>query len=74
MASQRRPTFRKLLSMYLSHSFELRMKFGLSITRSMMHVLVLTRSLITPFGWENMINFSEVLVAKVLGMAFDHFC
>ena len=24
--------------------------------------------LLTPFGWEDMINFSEILVAKVLGM------
>ena len=49
------------------------MKFGLIITHSMMHVLVFT-DLLTPFGWEDMINFSEILVAKVLGMAFGHFC
>ena len=49
------------------------MKFSLNITHFMMHVLVFTGSL-NSFGWEDMINFSEILVAKVLGMAFGHFC
>ena len=49
------------------------MKFCLSIAHFMMHVWSLP-DLLTPFRWEDMINFSEILVAKVLGMAFGHFC
>ena len=50
------------------------MKFGLSIIHSMVHVIWSLPDLLTLFGWEDMINFVENLVAKVLGMAFGQFC
>ena len=65
MASQRRPTFRKLLGMYLCHSFELRNEIWFEYCSLYDACFGLYQ---ISFGWEDMINFSEIFVAKVLGM------
>ena len=71
MAFQRRPTLKNLLGMYLCHSFELRNEIWFEYYS--LYGACFGLDLLTLFGWEDMINFIENLVAKVLGMAFGQF-